>query len=493
MSEDGSIPSLDLKAEYYMRDHEMEPGVNHVGRQKYASSMTRGMWTKVYPNSSASITVASTAASSSYIFNLPRSGYYCNFPGQSGCLEIVLTPSAACQVEPYASVFRFDQTYNQTITTAKYNHAYRAACAEVLDTPLQNLCIGGAMFGAATQFNQYEPFVNSTVSTQAVATSGATAAAAPNYLTTSGGTFLIPFTILADGILRDPNSLLPICNLNQNQIEISFLGTQSWVSSVNATPAAITMTISNPILYISRTTVSKELNALYNSLIADNRLAIHTQIKVTQGFTQTVLPSTTDTNIQFTALPGLMQFLEVYPESSTARSNIGCAYKGLTTPRCGISAYRMFLDNVPVTDKLVEVAKFEAYHLTNQTRVARLKSLYDVERLDCPAYSPYIHSGIGSSVSSAYPSSDLDSAGSNYCVYNSAFRMSANLGSVNPLWYSGAKARILDLSIQTDATQSYYNTGASTQTAISAGVSFIMVCHAPARLVLGLGNAVFES
>lgn len=479
-----------MSEEYYTRDYSMEPGASHVGQKKYASSFTKPMKVKVYPNSSSSISVAATGNSSSIIFNLPRAGYYCGWAGSEGYLEVTATPSAACQMEIYGSLARMDQTYNGTIITGKFNHPYRAACNEILDRPLSKLQIEGAMYGIGATGNQYEPFCNGIATTQPVVTSGATAAAAGNYVGTGGRSFLLPFKINADGLLADPDSLTPLALLNSNQIEVSFLGTQSWCSNMASSPAAVTVTISNPILYITRTAVSSDLNNLYQSLMAEGRLAIHTTSKVTTGFAQTVAASTADVNIQFTSLPKVIKYMEVSLESPVARTNNSVAYKALTTLQCGITSFRFFIDNEPVTDKPVDVTKYEAYATYENMRYNRLKAQKDIQSLANAAISPYIHSGLGSSLLNAYPTCDLDS-GTDYIVFNSAFRCCADLGSINSSWYSGTTGRVVDFSYTTGSAVSYYNTSASTQTAITQ-VMAILICHAPSRLILGLGSAIFE-
>jgi hypothetical protein len=481
---------MELKEEYFTRDYRVEPGASHIGMPKYASSFTKGMRIKVFPNSSSSISVTSASQSSSMIFNLPRAGYLCSWSGSEAFLEVTATPNVNCQMEPYASVAKFTQTYNGTDTTGKFNHPYRAACNEILDTPLSKLDIEGPMYGLGATANSYEPFVNSIATTQALQTAGATAAQAGNYVTTAGRTFLIPLRILADGLICDPDSLTPLALLNNNQIEIIFLATQSWCSNISGTPAGVTVTLSNPRLFITRTTVSSDLNSLYMSLMADARLALHTTSKVSQGLTQQVNPSTQNVNCQFTGLPRVMKQIELTLESPAARTNIGTSYKGLTTPDAGITSYRFFLDGVPVSDRDIDVQNYEAYAIYTNMRYNRLKGQKDIQSLANAAIGPYIHSGLGSSIPGAYPSSDSDAAG-NYIVFNRAFRACADLGSVNSSFYSGSSARIVDFTFSTDSDVSYYNTGASTQTAISQ-YTLILLCHSPARVVLGLGSAVYE-
>ncbi len=476
--------------EYFVRDYRMEPGASHIGQKKYASSFTKPMRSKVYPNSSSSVAVASTGVSSSFIWNLPRAGFGCNWAGSEGYLELTATPDVACSMEIYAAFARVDQTYNGTITTGKYNHPYRAACNEILDRPLSKLQIEGQMYSIAATSNQFEPFVNALATTQAVQTSGATPAVASNYVGTGGRNFLIPFKIMCDGILADPDSLLPLALLNSNQIEISFLGTQSWCSNIASSPGPVVVTISNPILYITRTSVSSDLNNLYQSLMTEGRLALHTTSKVTSSFNPTINPSTQDVNIQFTSLPKIIKYIELSFESPAARTNNSVAYKGLTTLQCGLTSFRFFLDNEPITDKPVDVSKYESYAVYENMRYNRLKSQKDFQNLSNPAISPYIHSGLGSSITNQYPTCDTDS-GTNYIVFNSAFRACADLGSVNSSFYSGAVGRVLDFSYTTGSAQSYFNTGVSTQTAVTSLVS-VLICHAPSRLVLGLGSCVFD-
>jgi hypothetical protein len=483
------MTTLQFQEDVFFSDPEMEP---FMPKPRHLTTLSRPTWTQVFPTSQASFTVA-TSQSSAVNFQLPRSGYLCAAGSYMPYLEITLSPSANASVEPYASIARFDQQYNATSTTSKFNHPYKCASLEVLDTPADKLQAEGGQYGVAATGNQYEPFVNSVSSSQAVSTSGATAASAPNYIAAGASkSFMIPLNLIADGIIVDQDSLLALGNIQTNEIQFSMLPTANWCSQIGATPGAVVMTVSNVSLWIARTTISAESNNMITSLMSEGRLVLHTLIKATAS--QNITVSSGTQNVQFSGMPNSIRFLEVVAELPTARALTNIGYKGLTCVDSGITSYQFALDSVVVSERPISVLRGEAYQSFLSCRLGKMRVTKDVQRLSGPVVSPYIFSGVGSSVNTTgvanYPSSDSDASG-DYVIFNRAFRMCADLGSVNQNSYSGSKAQIIDLQITSNGSLSTYTTPNSTFTP-SNSVNFIAFALSNARLIFGLGSLRVE-
>lgn len=489
--------------DYTFEDWEADPGMKMSRGEdglarRHKTEISRPYYTTVYPDQgSGSVTVTSTG-SANMNFELPVGGnYLC--PWQPYMIYLVATfaASAKAQLEIPGCLNRFDFWLNGVQISQYLANAWIAGAGEVLDTPLAKLCVEGGSFGLATNFNAYEPFVNTETDTIPLVTSGATAATSPNIFPAPvngnlvGKTIAIPILYLgADGFLVDNDTLLPLGHIKSNLIKLQFAPNSAWSSQFgSASPAALSVTITNPMLKICCCATSEKYNAFIAGLIQQSRLGLHTMCKASQEVTQQISGISAATNITFNGLPQDVRYMECFAVSQNARGDPTLGYKTLTSINNGFVTYRYFIDSRQVEDVPVDCTNGNAYQQYLQVRAARLRYAKDFQRLECPAISPYIYSGVNSTIPAAYPSCASGASG-NGTIYNSAFRACADVGSCNNMGsYRGTETKRVVLQLSTNDTRAVtWNKTNGTDTNPITDTDFVLLCHANALAVLGVGK-----